>query len=91
MSTEYIATLRLSLGDEMAAALPGMTERDRAKLESCLSGLGGVTASLRALVEYGMSQLSASAIKPRVSPWVDAFLNVSHVLTEVGDVMHIMI
>lgn len=67
----------------MAAALPGMTDRDRAKLESCLSGMGGVTASLRALVEYGMSQLSASAIKPRVSPWVDAFLNVSHILTEV--------
>ncbi|KAK3927117.1 Conserved oligomeric Golgi complex subunit 4 [Frankliniella fusca] len=82
VSTEYIATLRLSLGDEMAAALPGMTERDRAKLESCLSGLGGVTASLRALVEYGMSQLSASAIKPRVSPWVETFLNVSHILTE---------
>ncbi|XP_034237746.1 conserved oligomeric Golgi complex subunit 4 [Thrips palmi] len=82
VSTEYIATLRLSLGEEMAAALPGMTDRDRAKLESCLSGMGGVTASLRALVEYGMSQLSASAIKPRVSPWVDAFLNVSHILTE---------
>lgn len=60
-----------------------MKENERGKLESCLSGLSAVTASLRDVIDYGIQQLKASAVKPRVNPWVDAFLNVSHQFTEV--------
>ncbi|CAG2061230.1 unnamed protein product [Timema podura] len=83
VSTEYIDTLRQSLSEEVPSALSPLKAHERDKLESCLSGLASVNASLRAVVDYGIQQLRASAIKPRVSPWVDSFLAVSHQLSEV--------
>nr|CAD7434218.1 unnamed protein product [Timema monikensis] len=83
VSTEYIDTLRQSLSEEVPSALSPLKAHELDKLESCLSGLGSVNASLRAVVDYGIQQLRASAIKPRVSPWVDSFLAVSHQLSEV--------
>ena len=83
VSTEYTDTLRRSLMDEISSILTNMSENEKVKLESCLSGLSSVTASLRAVIDYGMQQLRVSAIKPRVNPWVDAFLSVSHQLSEV--------
>jgi hypothetical protein len=82
VSTEYTDTLRKSLMDEVPSALTTMSENEQVKLESCLSGLGSVAASLKAVIDYGMQQLRVSAIKPRVNPWVDAFLSVSHQLSE---------
>nr|CAD7404944.1 unnamed protein product [Timema cristinae] len=82
VSTEYIDTLRQSLSEEVPSALSPLKAHELDKLESCLSGLGSVNASLRAVVDYGIQQLRASAIKPRVSPWVDSFLAVSHQLSE---------
>jgi hypothetical protein len=70
--------------DEVPRVLTTMSENEQVKLESCLSGLGSVTASLKAVIDYGMQQLKVSAIKPRVNPWVDAFLSVSHQLSEVS-------
>nr|CAD7202276.1 unnamed protein product [Timema douglasi] len=83
VSTEYIETLRQSLSEEVPSALSPLKAHELDKLESCLSGLGLVNAGLRAVVDYGIQQLRASAIKPRVSPWVDSFLAVSHQLSEV--------
>ncbi|KAJ8041998.1 Conserved oligomeric Golgi complex subunit 4 [Holothuria leucospilota] len=34
------------------------------------------------MVQYGLSQLSTSAIKPRLKPWVENFLSVNHNITE---------
>lgn len=82
VSTEYTGTLRRSLMAEVPAMLTAMSENERVKLESCLSGLGSVAASLKSVIDYGMQQLSVSVIKPRVNPWVDAFLSVSHQLSE---------
>nr|CAD7409797.1 unnamed protein product [Timema poppensis] len=82
VSTEYIETLRQSLSEEVPSALSPLKAHELDKLESCLSGLGLVNAGLRAVVDYGIQQLRASAIKPRVSPWVDSFLAVSHQLSE---------
>nr|CAD7453185.1 unnamed protein product [Timema tahoe] len=82
VSTEYIDTLRQSLSEEVPSVLSPLKAHERDKLESCLSGLASVNASLRAVVDYGIQQLRASAIKPRVSPWVDSFLAVSHQLSE---------
>ncbi|XP_023722479.2 conserved oligomeric Golgi complex subunit 4 [Cryptotermes secundus] len=82
VSTEYTDTLRRSLADEVPSVLTAMSENEKVKLESCLSGLGSVAASLKAVIDYGMQQLRVSAIKPRVNPWVDAFLSVNHQLSE---------
>jgi hypothetical protein len=68
--------------NEVTSVLTAMSENEKVKLESCLSGLGSVAASLKAVIDYGMQQLRESAIKPRVNPWVDAFLSVNHQLSE---------
>ncbi|XP_067007439.2 conserved oligomeric Golgi complex subunit 4 isoform X2 [Anabrus simplex] len=82
VSIEYIDTLCRSLREEIPNGLASMSANECEKWESCLSGLSTVTASLRSVIDYGMQQLKASAIKPRINPWVDAFLSVSHQLTE---------
>lgn len=82
-STEYVDALCDNVLKDIELALPNMTERERGKLESCLSGLSSVTSALRDVTEYGMQQLHVSAVKPRVNPWVDTFLNITHHMTEV--------
>lgn len=66
-----------------------MHEKERGKFDSCLAGLRGVTSTLRAVVDYGLEQLRASAVKPRVTPWVDAFLSMNHHINEVNDVSRV--
>lgn len=77
-------TLCDSVLREIELAFPNMLTKDRGKLESCLSGLSSVTVMLKEIIDYGMQQLRVSAVKPRISPWVDCFLNVDHTFTEVG-------
>lgn len=84
MSCEYVDTLCTTLMEDVIKSIPGMTQNDRGKLESCISGLSGVTANLKSIEDYGMQQLRSSAIKPRVNPWLDEFLNISHDITEVS-------
>lgn len=79
VSCEYVTTLCRGLCQEIPVATP----QDRAKLESCLAGLGSVTASMGAIVDLGLQQLRVSAIKPRIAPWVDTFLTINHILSEV--------
>ncbi|KAF2904327.1 hypothetical protein ILUMI_01855 [Ignelater luminosus] len=81
-STEYVETLCDSVLYDVQQAIPNMNTNERGKLESCLSGLSSVITNLRDVIEYGMQQLRASAIKPRISPWVDSFLNINHQLSE---------
>ncbi|GJQ85732.1 hypothetical protein Trydic_g12138 [Trypoxylus dichotomus] len=80
--TEYVDTLCDRVLLEIEQAMPGMTENERGKLESCLSGLSAVTATLKEVIEYGLQQLRASAIKPRVHPWIDSFMSINHQMTE---------
>lgn len=82
-STEYVEALCDGVLQEIGIALPNMKENDRGKLESCLSGLSAVTSTLKEVIDYGMQQLRASAIKPRIGPWVDGFLSISHSFSEV--------
>ncbi|XP_058446819.1 conserved oligomeric Golgi complex subunit 4 [Malaya genurostris] len=82
MSTEFIETLWSMMADEIKLNFPAMTPREKEKLDSCLSGLKSVGDSLKALVDFGLQQLRASAIKPRLHPWVDQFVNHNHNLTE---------
>ncbi|KAL3280546.1 hypothetical protein HHI36_003778 [Cryptolaemus montrouzieri] len=79
---EYVDALCEGVLKEIENALPGMNSNEHGKLESCLSGLSSVTSNLKEIIEYGIQQLRSSVIKPRVNPWVDAFLNISHQFTE---------
>lgn len=60
-----------------------MLKKDRGKIDSCLSSLKGVILILRGVIDYGLEQLRVSAVKPRVTPWVDAFLSIDHHINEV--------
>ncbi|XP_046411279.1 conserved oligomeric Golgi complex subunit 4 [Neodiprion fabricii] len=82
VSIEHVETLTKSLGEEITTAFPNMREKERGKFDSCLAGLRGVTSTLRAVVDYGLEQLRASAVKPRVTPWVDSFLSLNHHINE---------
>ncbi|XP_050497748.1 conserved oligomeric Golgi complex subunit 4 isoform X3 [Diabrotica virgifera virgifera] len=83
-SIEYVDALCENVLKEIEQALPKMNINDRGKLESCLSGLSSVTTNLKDIIDYGIQQLRSSAIKPRVNPWVDQFLSISHHLTDLG-------
>lgn len=82
VSIEYVETLGKSLSMEINQAFSNMQDKERGKVDSCLAGLKGVTHSLRAVIDYGLEQLRASAVKPRVTPWVDAFLSINHHINE---------
>ncbi|XP_006570281.1 conserved oligomeric Golgi complex subunit 4 isoform X2 [Apis mellifera] len=82
VSIEYVETLCKSLSPEIDATFPNMQSKDRGKIDSCLSGLKSVMSILRAVTDYGLEQLRISAVKPRVTPWVDAFLSVDHHINE---------
>uniref|UniRef100_A0A182U1B3 Conserved oligomeric Golgi complex subunit 4 n=1 Tax=Anopheles melas TaxID=34690 RepID=A0A182U1B3_9DIPT len=82
MSTEFIETLWKMMTEETEITFPGMSAREKEKLDSCLGGLKSVGDSLKALVDFGFQQLRSSAIKPRLHPWVDQFLTHNHNLTE---------
>ncbi|XP_076657379.1 conserved oligomeric Golgi complex subunit 4 isoform X2 [Halictus rubicundus] len=82
VSIEHVETLCKSLNALIDAAFPNMPAKDRGKIDSCLSGLKSVISILRAVTDYGLEQLRVSAVKPRVTPWVDAFLSVDHHINE---------
>ncbi|XP_030374050.1 conserved oligomeric Golgi complex subunit 4 [Scaptodrosophila lebanonensis] len=82
ISTEYIETLWQTMEQEIAGTFPNMSSVERQLLDSCLTELKNVRDALKATVDFGMQQLRSSAIKPRLNPWVDQFLNYSHYLTE---------
>lgn len=83
MSTEYVGTLCKSLNAEIDATFPNMQKKDRGKIDSCLTSLKGVILILRSVIDYGLEQLRVSAVKPRVTPWVDTFLSIDHHINEV--------
>ncbi|XP_034473681.1 conserved oligomeric Golgi complex subunit 4 [Drosophila innubila] len=82
MSTEYIETLWQTMEQEISGTFPGITAVERQLLDSCLTELKNVRDALKATVDFGIQQLRSSAIRPRLNPWVDEFLNYSHHLTE---------
>ena len=61
-----------------------MSEQSKAKLQSCLSDLGAVSNKFKDALEFGFSQLNASASKPRIKPCIDVFLSTSHNISEVS-------
>lgn len=82
VSIEYVETLSKSLIVEINGAFPGIMKKDKEKVESCLAGMKGVTSTLKSIIDFGMEQLRASAVKPRITPWVDVFLSINHQVNE---------
>ncbi|EDV98988.1 conserved oligomeric Golgi complex subunit 4 [Drosophila grimshawi] len=82
MSTEYIETLWQTMEQEIAGTFPSISPVERHLLDGCLTELKTVLDALKATVDFGIQQLRSSAIRPRLNPWVDEFLNYSHHLTE---------
>ncbi|XP_070191423.1 conserved oligomeric Golgi complex subunit 4-like [Littorina saxatilis] len=83
VSCDYCKALKNNLEDEVSKLyVQHCTEQSKAKLESCLSDLGTVSGRFKDVVDFGFSQLSSSAIKPRIKPLADSFLSTSHNITE---------
>ncbi|XP_059985673.1 conserved oligomeric Golgi complex subunit 4 isoform X2 [Lagenorhynchus albirostris] len=57
-------------------------EQAQAKFDSCLSDLVAVSNKFRDLLQEGLVELSSTAIKPQVQPWINTFLSVSHNIEE---------
>lgn len=81
-SMRHIRSLHASLEDSINSAMVGLSNTARAKLDSCLNDLKATTGKLALVVEFGISQLRATAVKPRVKPWVDIFNTTSHDIKE---------
>ena len=82
MSTEYIETLSTTIGEEIKGAFPKITSKELGILESCLSGLKSVQDTLKAVTDFGLQQLRASAVKPRLHTWIDQFISQNHEFTD---------
>ncbi|KAL8591236.1 hypothetical protein ACOMHN_017560 [Nucella lapillus] len=82
VSCDYCKALKNNLEDEVSKLYVQCTEQSKAKLESCLSDLGTVSGRFKDVVDYGFSQLSSSAIKPRIRPLTDSFLSTNHNISE---------
>ncbi|XP_058806623.1 conserved oligomeric Golgi complex subunit 4 [Phymastichus coffea] len=82
ISIEYTETLSKNLKIDIDQAFPNMQSKEKEKIESCLAGMKSASFTLRTVVDYGLEQLRVSAIKPRVTPWVDAFLTIDHQINE---------
>ncbi|XP_064640478.1 conserved oligomeric Golgi complex subunit 4-like [Lineus longissimus] len=82
VTSEFIQTLKTNLEGEINKLYGGVNEQSKAKLTSCLTDLGFISNKLKDVTNFGFDQLTNSAIKPRIKPWVDAFSSTSHNISE---------
>lgn len=82
MSTEFLETLWETVEQDIKNTFPSLSVTEQRIVDSCISELRTVRDTLKACVNFGMTQLRSSAIKPRLNPWIDQFFNYSHILSE---------
>ncbi|KAJ7312062.1 hypothetical protein JRQ81_006397 [Phrynocephalus forsythii] len=82
--SENILTLKKTLESDCAKLLSQGVggEQARAKVDSCLSEMTAVSSKFRDLLQEGLNELTNSAVKPQVKPWINLFLSVSHNIEE---------
>uniref|UniRef100_A0A8D0GFT0 Conserved oligomeric Golgi complex subunit 4 n=1 Tax=Sphenodon punctatus TaxID=8508 RepID=A0A8D0GFT0_SPHPU len=82
--SENIMTLKKTLESDCTKLLSqGFgSEQAQAKIDSCLSDLVAVSSKFRDLLQEGLNELTTSAVKPQVKPWINLFLSVSHNVEE---------
>ncbi|EHB15460.1 Conserved oligomeric Golgi complex subunit 4 [Heterocephalus glaber] len=82
--SENISTLKKTLESDctklFSQGIGG--EQAQAKFDSCLSDLAAVSNKFRDLLQEGLAELSSTAVKPQVQPWINTFLSVSHNIEE---------
>lgn len=83
MSTEFIETLWSTIKDEIKISFSKLSTKECEILDSCLSGLKSVRDTLKTVADFGLQQLRATAIKPRLHTWVDQFISLNHTFSEV--------
>ncbi|XP_077787908.1 conserved oligomeric Golgi complex subunit 4 isoform X1 [Podarcis muralis] len=82
--SENIMTLKKTLESDCAKLLSqGFGgEQAQPKIDSCLSDMAAMSNKFRDLLQEGLNELTNSAIKPQVKPWINLFLSVSHNIEE---------
>ncbi|MCL4127343.1 UNVERIFIED_CONTAM: hypothetical protein GTU68_060667 [Idotea baltica] len=81
-SGRYVKSLETGFRETIETSMRDLSPTARAKLESCLNDLKTTAGRFRTVVDFGLSQLQATAIKPKVKPWVDSFTTIPHDITE---------
>ncbi|KAJ3592861.1 hypothetical protein NHX12_005199 [Muraenolepis orangiensis] len=81
--SENITTLKRNLENDCSKLfMQGPASGDHAKIESCLSDLVNTSSKFKDLLQEGLTELNATAIKPQVKPWITAFLSITHNIEE---------
>jgi len=78
---DYVVRLGDSLTSNLRSLVAKKSQKDKDKVDSCLSGLPAVAQKLKTILDQGMTQLRGSAVKPSIKPWMEAF-KTSH---DIGD------
>nr|CAB3232554.1 conserved oligomeric Golgi complex subunit 4 [Phallusia mammillata] len=82
VASEHVQTLKKSLEAEVYQVFTQISDQDKAKLESCLSDLGVLSAKFQTVLQNGLTELTASSLKPEIKPLISNFLSVSHNITD---------
>ncbi|XP_051884114.1 conserved oligomeric Golgi complex subunit 4 [Pristis pectinata] len=84
MCSENLLTLKKNLESDCTKLFSqGLgAEMAQAKIDSCLSDLAAVSNKFKDLLQEGLAELNATAIKPQLKPWITGFLSISHNIEE---------
>uniref|UniRef100_A0A2P2I5A5 Conserved oligomeric Golgi complex subunit 4 n=1 Tax=Hirondellea gigas TaxID=1518452 RepID=A0A2P2I5A5_9CRUS len=81
-SQRHVLSLEDGLQEAVTATMTGLSANSKDKLESCLGDLRNSGCKLQSVTEFGLTQLRATAVKPRVKSWMHNFSSTSHDVTE---------
>ncbi|XP_069757082.1 conserved oligomeric Golgi complex subunit 4 [Narcine bancroftii] len=84
MCSENLLTLKKNLESDCTKLFSqGLgAELAQAKIDSCLSDLAAVSNKFKDLLQEGLAELNATAIKPQLKPWITGFLSITHNIEE---------
>ncbi|XP_032891898.1 conserved oligomeric Golgi complex subunit 4 isoform X2 [Amblyraja radiata] len=84
MCSENLLTLKKNLESDCTKLFSqGLgAEQAQAKIDSGLSDLAAVSNKFKDLLQEGLAELNATAIKPQIKPWITALLSISHNIEE---------
>ena len=79
-SIEYIKTLKKIVKEEVSKSIINSgsvinSSNQSGKLDSCLTDLTSLTGKFQQLVNYSVTQINVTLIKPMTKSWVESFLS----------------
>lgn len=79
-SIEYIKTLKKIVKEEVSKSIllnsSNCGSNQSGKLDSCLTDLTALTGKFQQLVNYSITQINVTLIKPITKSWVESFLSI---------------